>query len=463
MEEKLLTTRELKVGEFYTYKGEDRKEKNLSRVGYFTNSTSGPIKMIYVVREVNYGKSQKKLEVISLDRKYSPSDEGAKKTIEHKYISLEKGERDLDIPVWYWWKDSTNIDMWFSEAGCVLDRKLRSAFPEYKMYAPNMMFGDIVVESRTGIILSIDKVIGKYVISRLYYDKENLLDSHEKYVIFSKSDSSFRLATVHEVSLLSSNLPKKLDRGTGTDSVYLDYLLEVLSSKSNNKVMQRLEAGCTFKVGSETFIGPGMYLCNGNRIPTLQNGTVIEFEKDVLSTYPICSVNLSNSVAEFIKQSKGSVGYFDVNSMKCISDVSLDSHFHLFKRKNFHGYLVNKYFGSIVRYESEKDVHDYLQTKPSFYKPGTDGPIVSILKYNGQGKFSIVTSSFYQEIICNGTWRLVDKFDAEVLDEIFELLGNNSSGGCKKIDERSTVVTVNGEEVKVSKKMMKELKKLAKK
>lgn len=61
MEEKLVTTKELKVGEFYTYKGEDRKEKNLSRVGYFTNSTSGPIKMIYVVREVNYGKSQKKI------------------------------------------------------------------------------------------------------------------------------------------------------------------------------------------------------------------------------------------------------------------------------------------------------------------------------------------------------------------------------------------------------------------
>lgn len=31
MEEKLVTTRELEVGGFYTYKGDDNKEKNLSR------------------------------------------------------------------------------------------------------------------------------------------------------------------------------------------------------------------------------------------------------------------------------------------------------------------------------------------------------------------------------------------------------------------------------------------------
>lgn len=91
MEEKLVTTKELKVGEFYTYKGDDNKEKNLSRVGYFTNSTSGPINAIYVAREVNHGKGQKSLEVISLDRRYSPSSECSKNTIETRYLSLEKG------------------------------------------------------------------------------------------------------------------------------------------------------------------------------------------------------------------------------------------------------------------------------------------------------------------------------------------------------------------------------------
>ena len=125
MEEKLVTTRELKVGEFYTYKGDDDKEKNLSRVGYFTNSTSGPVSMIYVVREVVHSKSQKSLEVISLDSKYSISDDHTKKTVESKYISLEKGERDLDKPVWYQWHNHKNIDMWFSDAGCVLDRSLK--------------------------------------------------------------------------------------------------------------------------------------------------------------------------------------------------------------------------------------------------------------------------------------------------------------------------------------------------
>lgn len=61
MKEKLVTTRELKVGEFYTYKGDDEKEKNLSRVRNFTNSTSGPVNMIYVVREVDYGKASRRL------------------------------------------------------------------------------------------------------------------------------------------------------------------------------------------------------------------------------------------------------------------------------------------------------------------------------------------------------------------------------------------------------------------
>lgn len=46
------------------------------------------------------------------------------------------------------------------------------------------------------------------------------------------------------------------------------------------------------------------------------------------------------------------------------------------------------------------------------------------------------------------------------MDEIFEQL---SKSGCKKINERPATVTVNGKEVKVSKRMMKELKKLAEK
>lgn len=61
MKEKAFTTRELKVGEFYTYRSNDEKEKNLSRVGHFTNSTSGRVGMIYVVREVVFGKGQKKI------------------------------------------------------------------------------------------------------------------------------------------------------------------------------------------------------------------------------------------------------------------------------------------------------------------------------------------------------------------------------------------------------------------
>lgn len=239
MEEKLVTTKELKVGEFYTYRGDDDKEKNLSRVGYFTNSTSGPISMIYVVREVVHSKSQKSLEVLSLSSTYFPSEDCTKKIVESEYISLEKGERDLDKPVWYQWGDQGqgNIDMWFSEAGCVLDRKLKRAFPEYKMCAPNMMFGDIVVEVRTGIILSIDKVVGDYIISRLYYDKENSLSNHGKYLILSRAASRFRQAIKHEISLLSNNLPT-VETSTEEDVKYLDYLRTVLDNKLNDRVMQ---------------------------------------------------------------------------------------------------------------------------------------------------------------------------------------------------------------------------------
>lgn len=459
MEEKLVTTRELKVGEFYTYKGDDEKEKNLSRVGNFTNSTSGPVNMIYVVREVDYGKASRRLEVISLDSRYSLSDEHAKKTVGTKYISLEKGERDLDKPVWYPWNNSTNIDLWFSEAGCVLDRKLKRAFPEYKMCAPNMMFGDIVVEVRTGIILSIDKVIGNYVISRLYYDKENSLGSHEKYVILSKAGSRFRQAIKHEISLLSNNLPV-VEGSTEEDSMYLDYLRTVLDNKLNNRVMQRLEAGCTFKVCSETFIGPGMYLCNGERIPILEFGNRVRFKEITTSSYPICSVTVSNSVMEFTRQLNGNVGRFDLNCMKYLPNLDdISSHFRIFQRENFHGYLVNMYHGIIVRYENEKSVHDYLQTKPSIGNPRTGGPSVSRLKYIGPGNFEIISNSFYQEIVCNGPWRVVWRDDVPMLDEIFEHL---EKSGRKKVVERPITVLVNGKEVKVEDRLMKELKKLVK-
>lgn len=460
MEEKLLTTRELKVGEFYTYRGDDDKEKNLSRVGYFTNSTSGPISTIYVAREVVHGKSQRSLEVISLDSKYSISDDRTKKTVESKYISLEKGERDLDKPVWCQWNNPANIDMWVSEAGCVLDRNLKRAFPEYKMCAPNMMFGDIVVEVRTGIILSIDKVIGDCVISRLYYDKENVLSSHDKYVVLSKADSRFRLAMTHEISLLSKNLPVVIEAVSEEDGMYLEYLRTVLDNKLDNRIMQRLEAGCTFKVGYDTFIGPGMYLYNGEHIPTLEFGDRIRFKDILTSRYPICSVTVNNSVTEFTEQLKGNIGRFDPNSMKYLTSVDdIMPHFRVYKRENHHGYLVNTYCGIIVRYEDEKDVHDYVQTGPSISNPGTEGPDVSRLKYNGPGDFEIVSNNYYQEIICNSPWRIVSREDVPLLDEIFEHL---EKSGRKKVVKRPITVMVNGKEVKVGDKLMKELKKLVK-
>lgn len=459
MEEKLLTTRELKVGEFYTYKGDDEKEKNLSRVGYFTNSTSGPVNAIYVAREVDHGKASRRLEVISLDRRYSLTSECSENTIETKYISLEKGERDLDKPVWYQWSNQCNIDMWFSDAGCVLDRKLSRAFPEYKMCAPNMMFGDIVVEVRTGIILSIDKIIGDYVISRLYYDKENVLSSHDKYVVLSKADSRFRLAMTHEISLLSKNLPVVLEAFSGEDGMYLEYLRTVLDNKLNDRVMQRLEAGCTFKVGYDIFIGPGMYLYNGKCIPTLELGELIRFKEITTSAYPICSITVSNNIVEFTEQLHGDIGRFDPDSMKFLPSIDIESHFNFFKRDNHHGYLLNARSGIIVRYENEKSIHDYLQTEPTLGNPGTGGPIVSRLKYNGPGDFEIVSNNSYQEIICDGPWRTIRDYDVPMLDEIFEHL---EKSGRKKVVESPITVMVNGKEVKVSEKLKKELKKLVK-
>lgn len=460
MEEKLLTTRELKVGGFYTYRCDDEKEKNMSRVGYFTNSTSGPISMIYVVREVDHGKDKKSLEVISLNNRYSLADECAKKTVETKYVSLEKGERDLDKPVWYQWDKSINIDLWFSEAGCVLDRELRRVFPEYKMCAPNMMFGDIVVEVRTGIILSIDKVIGDYVISRLYYDKENSLSSHEKYVILSKKLSRFRLAMTHEISLLSKNLPV-VEGSTEEDCMYLDYLRTVLDNKLNSRVMQRLEAGCTFKVGYKTYIGPGMYLVSGELIPTLLSGTRIKFEEVTTSMYPICSVEIDNSTTSLLKLLNGE-GHFDLKFMKFIRNIDLEGYFKVYNEKGSRGYLVNTDLGGIIKYKCEKSVSDYLQANPHDNTVGV--PVVERIVYKNEDfkEFKLKSGNFGHEVLCNckSSWRPVSRFEVPILDEVFEQLGKS---GCKNVDERPTVITVDGKEVKVSKEMMKELKKLAKK
>lgn len=456
MEEKLVTTRELKVGEFYTYRGDDEKEKNLSRVGNFTNSTSGPIDMIYVAREIDHRKGQKSLGVISLKSRYSLSDECTEKIAEDKYISLEKGERDLDKPVWYPWNNSTNIDLWFSEAGCVLDRKLKRAFPEYKMCAPNMMFVDIVVEVRTGIILSIDKVIGNYVISRLYYDKENSLGSHEKYVILSKAGSRFRQAIKHEISLLSNNLPV-VEGSTEEDSMYLDYLRTVLDNKLNNRVMQRLEAGCTFKVGYKTFIGPGMYLFSGEHIPTLLSGTKIKFEEVTTSMYPICSVEIDNNAASLLQVLDGREGYFDPKYMKFIRNFKLEDYFAAFNRKESHGYLVNILLGDIIRFECEKAVSNYLQTNSH------DNPVVERIVYKDKDfiEFTLKSSNFGNEVLCNckSSWRPVSEREVPMLDEIFEQLEKSSR---KKVVERPITVMVNGKEVKVSEKLKKELKKLVK-
>jgi len=322
------------------------------------------------------------------------------------------------------------------------------------------MFGDIVVEVNTGIILSIDKVIGNHVVSRLYYDKEKVLSNHDKYLILNKSKSRFRLAMTHEISLLSKNLPVVVEAVSEEDGMYLEYLRTVLDNKLNNRIMQRLEAGSTFKVGYDTFIGPGMYLYSGKCIPTLESGYRIRFKELMTSSYPICSVNVNNSVTEFTEQLHGELGRFDLNSMKYLSKVDdLVTYFRVFHRENFHGYLVNMYHGIIVRYDDEKSIHDYLQTKPYIGNPGTGGPNVSRLKCNGLGNVEIASNSYYQEIICNGPWRIVRKDDVPMLDEIFEQL---EKSGRKKVVERPITVMVNGKEVKVSEKLKKELKKLVK-
>ena len=224
--------------------------------------------------------------------------------------------------------------------------------------------------------------------------------------------------------------------------------------------MQRLEAGCTFKVECDTFIGPGMYLYNGEHIPTLEFGELIRFKDILTSRYPICSVTVNNSVTEFTKQLKGNIGRFDPNSMKYLTSVDdIMPHFRVYNRENYHGYLVNTYCGIIVGYEDEKSIHDYVQTGPSLGNPGTGGPNISRLKYNGPGDFEIVSNNYYQEIICNGPWRIVSREDVLLLDEIFEHLEKN---GRKKVVERPITVMVNGKEVKVGDKLMKELKKLVK-
>ena len=387
--------------------------------------------------------------------RYSLSDECTEKIAEDKYTSLEKGERDLDRPVWYPWDNSTNIDLWFSEAGCVLDRKLRRAFPEYKMCAPNMMFGDIVVESRTGIILSIDKVIGNYVISRLYYDKENSLSSHEKYVIFSKAGSKFRQAMKNEISLLSKNLPV-VEPSTEEDNMYLDYLRTVLDNKLNSRVMQRLEAGCTFKVGYKTFIGPGIYLV-GEHIPTLLSGTKIKFEEVTTSMYPICSVEIDNSAISLLRAIDRRDGYFDLRYMRFLINFNLKDHFAAFNRKESHGYLVNTELGDIIRFESEKAVSNYLQTNSN------NNPVVERIVYKDKDfiEFTLKSSNFGNEVLCNckSSWRPVSEREVPMLDEIFEQLEKSSR---KKVVERPITVMVNGKEVKVSEKLKKELKKLVK-
>ena len=207
----------------------------------------------------------------------------------------------------------------------------------------------------------IDKVIGNYVISRLYYDKENSLSSHEKYVIFSKAGSKFRQAMMNEISLLSKNLPV-VEASTEEDNMYLDYLRTVLDNKLNSRVMQRLEAGCTFKVGYKTFIGPGMYLFSGEHIPTLLSGTKIKFEEVTTSMYPICSVEIDNSATSLLRAIDRRDGYFDLRYMRFLINFNLKDHFAAFNRKESHGYLVNTELGDIIKFESEKAVSNYLQT-----------------------------------------------------------------------------------------------------
>lgn len=205
-----------------------------------------------------------------------------------------------------------------------------------------------------------------------------------------------------------------------------------------------------------------MYLCNGERIPILEFGNRVRFKEITTSSYPICSVTVSNSVMEFTRQLNGNVGRFDLNCMKYLPNLdgnNISSHFRIFQRENFHGYLVNMYHGIIVRYENEKSVHDYLQTKPSIGNPRTGGPSVSRLKYNGPGNFEIISNSFYQEIVCNGPWRVVGRDDVPMLDEIFEHL---EKSGRKRVVEKPITVLVNGKEVKVEDRLMKELKKLVK-
>lgn len=256
--------------------------------------------------------------------------------------------------------------------------------------------------------------------------------------------------------MLSNNLPV-VEGSTEEDSMYLDYLRTVLDNKLNNRVMQRLEAGCTFKVGYKTFIGPGMYLFSGEHIPTLLSGTKIKFEEVTTSMYPICSVEIDNNAASLLQVLDGREGYFDPKYMKFIRNFKLEDYFAAFNRKESHGYLVNILLGDIIRFECEKAVSNYLQTNSH------DNPVVERIVYKDKDfiEFTLKSSNFGNEVLCNckSSWRPVSEREVPMLDEIFEQLEKSSR---KKVVERPITVLVNGKEVKVEDRLMKELKKLVK-
>lgn len=260
--------------------------------------------------------------------------------------------------------------------------------------------------------------------------------------------------------MLSKNLPT-VEAITEEDGMYLDYLRTVLDNKLNNRIMQRLEAGCTFKVGLVTFIGPGMYLFSGEHIPTLLHGTKIKFEEVTTSRYPICSVDIDNSAASLLYSLDGRDGYFDPKYMKFIRNFNLGEYFTSYYSKGSHGYLVNTLLGGIIRFEDEKAVSDFLQT--NLLINIKDSPTVRLIEYKDKDfmEFRLKTSNFGYEVLenCKSYWRPVSNNDVPLLDEIFEQL---EKSGRKKVVERPITVMVNGKEVKVSEKLKKELKKLVK-
>ena len=144
--------------------------------------------------------------------------------------------------------------------------------------------------------------------------------------------------------------------------------------------------------------------------------------------------------------------------MRFLINFNLKDHFAAFNRKESHGYLVNTELGDIIRFESEKAVSNYLQTNSN------NNPAVERIVYKDEDfmEFKLKSSNFGNEVLCNckSSWRPVSEREVPVLDEIFKQL---SKSDCKKVNERPVTITVNGKEVKVSKRMMKELKKLAEK